>query len=99
MIDLDSLDWDKGDGLLPAIVQDAGNGRVLIRKSGTEPLIRVMVEADDEALVTETVESLATFIRACSIPAEAGSAVVSRVVPAAVPAAAERETAQDAEAA
>ena len=23
-----SLDWDKGDGLLPAIVQDAGNLRV-----------------------------------------------------------------------
>ena len=27
---LGRLDWDKGDGLLPAIVQDAGSGRVLM---------------------------------------------------------------------
>jgi phosphoribosyl-ATP pyrophosphohydrolase/phosphoribosyl-AMP cyclohydrolase len=27
---IDSLDWSKGDGLLPAIVQDASNGRVLM---------------------------------------------------------------------
>jgi phosphoribosyl-AMP cyclohydrolase / phosphoribosyl-ATP pyrophosphohydrolase len=30
MIDTAKLDWDKGDGLLPAIVQDAGNGAVLM---------------------------------------------------------------------
>jgi phosphoglucosamine mutase len=41
-----------------------GRGRILIRASGTEPLIRVMAEAEDEALVTETVESLAATIRA-----------------------------------
>jgi phosphoglucosamine mutase len=28
-----------------------GNGRILIRKSGTEPLIRVMIEADSHALI------------------------------------------------
>ncbi len=28
--DLPELDWDKGDGLLPAIVQDAGSGQVLM---------------------------------------------------------------------
>jgi phosphoglucosamine mutase len=41
-----------------------GRGRILIRASGTEPLIRVMAEAEDETLVTETVESLAATIRA-----------------------------------
>ena len=39
-------------------------GRVLIRASGTEPLIRVMVEAEDQALMDEAVESLAELIRA-----------------------------------
>jgi len=39
-------------------------GRVLIRASGTEPVIRVMAEAEDEALVEEVVESLAEAIRA-----------------------------------
>ena len=34
-------------------------GRVLIRASGTEPVIRVMAEAEDEALVNDTVETLA----------------------------------------
>ena len=39
-------------------------GRVLIRASGTEPVIRVMAEAEEEALVEETVQSLAAAIRA-----------------------------------
>ncbi len=30
MLDPDKLDWAKGDGLLPAIVQDAGSGAVLM---------------------------------------------------------------------
>lgn len=29
------------------------SGRILVRKSGTEPLIRVMVEGDDQALITD----------------------------------------------
>ena len=29
-----------------------GNGRVLVRASGTEPLVRIMVESQDESLVT-----------------------------------------------
>jgi phosphoglucosamine mutase len=39
-------------------------GRVLIRASGTEPVIRVMAEAEDEAAVSETVDRLADAIRA-----------------------------------
>ncbi|MEM9811556.1 MAG: phosphoglucosamine mutase [Pseudomonadota bacterium] len=40
----------------------AGTGRLLIRKSGTEPLIRVMGEAEDEALLAEVVGGLAAEI-------------------------------------
>ena len=40
-----------------------GKGRLLIRKSGTEPLIRVMAECEDEAMLTETVDGIVTVIR------------------------------------
>jgi phosphoglucosamine mutase len=35
-----------------------GRGRLLIRKSGTEPLIRVMAEGDDPALVERLVDEI-----------------------------------------
>ena len=41
----------------------AGNGRLLIRKSGTEPLIRVMAEGDDAGLVESVVGEIAGAIR------------------------------------
>ncbi|MDH4560431.1 phosphoglucosamine mutase [Pseudomonas sp. BN411] len=40
----------------------AGRGRVLLRKSGTEPLVRVMVEGDDEKLVRGYAEELAKVV-------------------------------------
>ncbi|MDO5606168.1 MAG: phosphoglucosamine mutase [Paracoccus sp. (in: a-proteobacteria)] len=40
----------------------SGIGRVLIRKSGTEPLIRVMAEAEDEAALREVVESIVAAV-------------------------------------
>lgn len=42
----------------------AGSGRVLIRKSGTEPLIRVMAEGEDQALVQSLVNSIADEVAA-----------------------------------
>ena len=43
----------------------AGNGRVLVRPSGTEALIRVMVEAQTEQSARETAEILADMIKKC----------------------------------
>ncbi|POD65956.1 phosphoglucosamine mutase [Pseudomonas syringae group genomosp. 3] len=42
--------------------QMAGRGRVLLRKSGTEPLVRVMVEGEDEAQVRAYAEELAKLV-------------------------------------
>ena len=39
-------------------------GRVLVRESGTEPLVRVMVEAQDAALCAQCCEGIAQTIRA-----------------------------------
>jgi phosphoglucosamine mutase len=49
----------------------AGSGRLLIRESGTEPLIRVMAEADDEALVSRIVDELCETITAATLVREA----------------------------
>jgi phosphoglucosamine mutase len=35
-----------------------GRGRVLVRNSGTEPLVRIMVEGDDEKLIREYAHDL-----------------------------------------
>jgi phosphoglucosamine mutase len=38
-------------------------GRLVIRESGTEPVIRVMAESDDESLVKAVVKDIATAIQ------------------------------------
>jgi len=40
-----------------------GKGRVLLRPSGTEPLLRVMVEGEDEELVRKCAEGIAGVVR------------------------------------
>ncbi|WP_249962456.1 phosphoglucosamine mutase [Histophilus somni] len=43
--------------------QLAGKGRILLRKSGTEPLIRVMVECEDAELAQLSAEKIAEAVR------------------------------------
>jgi phosphoglucosamine mutase len=43
-----------------------GKGRLLIRKSGTEPLIRVMGEGEDEALVARIVAEVVAAVQAAA---------------------------------
>jgi phosphoglucosamine mutase len=57
--------WE-GDPVLGRAIADAqarlgDRGRVLVRPSGTEPALRVMVEGEDAALVTELADSLAAL--------------------------------------
>jgi phosphoglucosamine mutase len=68
---LENVRFRKGSPLDDARVKssiDAANaqlgksGRVLVRKSGTEPLIRVMAEGDDEKLVRAVVRRIAAAI-------------------------------------
>ncbi|WP_133001058.1 phosphoglucosamine mutase [Luteimonas arsenica] len=43
-----------------------GRGRAFLRPSGTEPVVRVTVEADDEALMAATLERLAAAVQAAA---------------------------------
>jgi phosphoglucosamine mutase len=43
-----------------------GKGRLLIRKSGTEPLIRVMGEGEDEALVARVVAEIVAAVQSAA---------------------------------
>ncbi len=71
---LENVRYEKGapDPLSASSVKDAikaaetrlnGKGRVLVRKSGTEPLVRIMAEGDDEALVREVVGGLCDAVK------------------------------------
>ncbi|HSK38311.1 MAG TPA: phosphoglucosamine mutase [Arenibaculum sp.] len=56
------------DGRVKDVISDAGErlgdgGRLVIRKSGTEPLIRVMAEGDDETLVETVVADIVDAIQ------------------------------------
>ena len=62
-------DFDFRDSIpVQALLVDAnnelkGNGRVLIRNSGTEPVLRVMVEGKDSTLVRQWAEKIVTCVK------------------------------------
>jgi phosphoglucosamine mutase len=68
---LENVRFKKGspldDARVKSSIEDANarlgaTGRVLVRKSGTEPLIRVMAEGEDEKLVRAVVRQIASAI-------------------------------------
>ncbi len=74
---LENVRYEKGakDPLSAASVKEAikageeklsGKGRLLVRKSGTEPLVRIMAEGDDEALVREVVGGVKSAVVAAA---------------------------------
>ncbi|MGO9544182.1 MAG: phosphoglucosamine mutase [Rhodomicrobium sp.] len=56
----------------------ANCGRLVIRPSGTEPVIRVMAEGDDRGLVTEVVDEIAASIERCASLAGGGGAAAAQ---------------------
>lgn len=59
-------DFDKDEEIVKEIKEVekefAGNGRVLIRTSGTEPLVRVMIEGKDQEYITKKANYIAKLI-------------------------------------
>ena len=57
--------WENDDVLLAAIADAearlAPHGRILVRPSGTEPVLRVMVEGGDAAMVSELADAIAAL--------------------------------------
>jgi phosphoglucosamine mutase len=69
---LESVRFQKGSPLTAPRVAECikdgearlnGSGRLLVRKSGTEPVIRVMAEGDDEALIRAVVNDVVAAIQ------------------------------------
>jgi phosphoglucosamine mutase len=74
---LENVRYERGakDPMEAASVQSAikageeklnGKGRLLVRKSGTEPLVRIMAEGDDEALVRAVIADVKTAVVAAA---------------------------------
>ena len=66
--DVDKSRADDDPVLAAAVAEEEAalgdGGRVLLRPSGTEPIVRVMVEAATEELATDVAERLAGVVRA-----------------------------------
>jgi len=62
--DKDPLEDEAVQALIAKVEKRLGKtGRLVIRKSGTEPLVRVMAEAEDEAKMLAAAEEIAEAVR------------------------------------
>jgi phosphoglucosamine mutase len=61
------FDWEKDLAIVAAQAAAEkslnGRGRVLLRPSGTEPLLRVMVEGEPKQVVEQAANSIAAAVR------------------------------------
>jgi len=77
LINVSDVDRDRAatsgplaEAVAAATARLGDTGRVLVRPSGTEPLVRVMVEAPEEALAQEVAAGIVTVVRAdCAVTA------------------------------
>ncbi|MBV8506303.1 MAG: phosphoglucosamine mutase [Alphaproteobacteria bacterium] len=85
---LRSVRFTKGDPLIAYSVKRAidearnrlaASGRLVIRKSGTEPVIRVMAEGEDEELVAAVVDEICQAILGAAVEIEDNPSQVARL--------------------
>jgi phosphomannomutase len=63
LIDNGKINVVRASGKIKALEDKyAGEGRVLIRPSGTEPLVRVMIEGRDKSVIDKDASDLAALI-------------------------------------
>jgi len=64
------FDWRAHDAIAQALAQGEraldGRGRVLLRPSGTEPVLRVMVEGEPRPAIEAAAQSIAQAVRRCA---------------------------------
>src|SRR5690606_8253926 len=59
-LDITTLDWSKGDGLLPAIVQDAHSGQVLMLGFMNQDALRTTIDSRRVTFYSRTKQRLWT---------------------------------------
>jgi phosphoglucosamine mutase len=67
----DRIDLKNAPGIDSAVARAerelGSRGRVVLRASGTEPVVRVMVEGEDQAVVTRLADDIAASVRANAV--------------------------------